>query len=145
VQASIAKHRDFKLHTATFPLAPNSVPHSTQFRFQSNLNRRIITANVTIVFSKESEQNDASLRYSEMQLQEEHSYGIGRDSGFLSEEEGRGIRSGGLHAKGEHAGDIRQPGCNSVGASISMAMASSTSGTLPAREPPGGVAEGGSG
>ena len=60
---------------------------------------------------------------------------------MLPEEEGRGMRSGGLHAEGEHTKDIRPPGGISVGASSLMAMVGSTSGTLPTREPQGGVAE----
>jgi len=54
-------------------------------------------------------------------------------------EEGRGIQHGGLHAGGGHTGDIRQLGGSRVGASIMMAMDGRSSGTLPVREPPGGM------
>lgn len=142
VQASMATHSDFRLQTAISPLHPSLVPHLTQFRFQSNLNRPIITTNVTIIFFEESEQHSAQMRYSEAQLQEKRSQGVGLGFEKRPKDECRGVRHGRLHAKGDLIGDVQQIGDNSAEASIMMALAGSSSGTQPAREPPGGVAKG---
>lgn len=56
-------------------------------------------------------------------------------------EEGRGIRSGSLHAEGGHFEDTRPPGGSSVEASGLLVVAGSTSGILPARGPQVGVSE----
>lgn len=45
--------RDAAVHTADFPLPPHPAPHTTQFCFRNTLTRPVITATVTISFSKE--------------------------------------------------------------------------------------------
>lgn len=61
----------------------------------------------------------------------------------LPAQEGKAARRGGQLEEDDTAGDTRPPGGNAHGATISMAIASSSSGTLQAMEPPDGRAEGG--
>lgn len=133
-------------NTANFPLPPHPAPHSTQFRFCSNLNRPVITATITIVFTEENELQAASAGSTEAQQEEAHRYRNGRGTGkHLLDEEMDALHGkamgGGQHAAGGSSRATRPPSGSMTDALAPHAAASSTGGNHPTCGPHRGVSE----
>jgi len=125
--------RDVIVHKANFPLPPHPAPQSTQFFFCISLNRPVISATITIVFSDETEPQDASSGSTGAQQQVARRLRNERDSGKHAMDEemdtlhGKAL-GGGLHTARGSSRDTCPPGGSTVAALGLHAAVGSSSG-----------------
>jgi len=117
---------------------PHNISQSTHFQFHSRLNQPIITAKITIFFSKEEFVESPSARNSCGHPQDAFSEAMCPGSRQTSVEDGKVEGWGASHAE-EGTPSIQQaPESNPPVVNVSMVFAPSSSGNSPMLDPLGG-------